>query len=573
MLRGLLILALLGQLWLAHPAVAEDAIDRLVRLAVRAQLDGKHDQALGLYTQAIGEQGIVTHRRAGLLSDRGVIYGRLGRTKAALDDFNESIKLYPENPSVYNNRGSVLLAIGYDREAIKDFNRAIVLAPGYSAAYLNRGSALLALRETGPGLIDYNHAVRLEADNAVVLSARGVVHLKDGRVHAALRDFSKAIATDARFDAAYGHRAKAHVELGAFDAAVEDLSRAIVFTPQDSKLYLLRGEAYLGAGDYEAASRDFTKALEIKGGLVAAYSLRGLASALMEEHEAALADLSRALELDQRSAVSYAFRGYVYVQMSQIALAERDLRTAKELDAKAVEVRWVDAVISEAQSNEDKAVELYKSVLVEKPEHALATKALERLKVARPFVPGETVPGRDLGEWQVVRRGHRFLAVNGELGDLEVRLETVGGVPPRLLDWHVRPPPHKRYGVLRFDAGGIKAGKVSLELENAAVIDITGRRVLAVVPHREGGRKAEWTWGEARLDIKAADGVAEVIELDARRSAPAVAQAGFRRNRPSGDGGVPSWAPWASGEEPPRRQARRRSQKKPKTLFDVLFGN
>lgn len=557
---------------------AEDDADRLTRLAVRAQLDGKHDQALDLYSEALNDTNLLAHRRANLHTDRGVIYARLGRNKLALVDFNEAIKLFPENPSVYNNRGSTLLAAGHDREAVKDFNRAILLAPGYAAAYLNRGTAYLALQEPEAALVDYNRAVRLEPTNEVVLSARGVVHLKAGRPNAATRDFSQAIAANNKFEAAYSQRAQARMQLKEYEAAVEDYSRAIVYAPVDAKLHVQRGTAYLYADDAEAALRDYSKAIELKEAFPEAHSARALANIMLTEHETALSDLSRALELDQRSAESYAYRALVYRHMEQLSLAERDLATAKRLNSSLASVRWIEGELAEAQGRTQQAISFHRAALAVDPTHKFASAALERLKAPPPFVTEEVLENLKHGSWQILRRAKRYFAINEAMPGLEVPLEQFDGAPPKILDWQVRPPPHKRYGVLRFTAGTIKSGGTLIPLESAAVVDVTTRRVLSVVPHLEGTRKAEWTWSEARIDITSSDGVRDVIVLDVRRTAPAVAHAGRPRSqqRPPSGAGMPDWAPWnenAAAERPRRRQAARQQRQKPKTLFDVLFGN
>lgn len=573
MRRVLLIVAALGPLWVGAYAMAEDGIDRLVRLAVRAQAEDKHDQALELYTEALGAPELVTHRRAGLHSDRGVVYSRLGRIKDALDDFNEAIKLFPENPSVYNNRGSTLLAIGYDREAIKDFNRALLLAPGYAAAYLNRGSAELALRQTEAGLADYNRAVRLEPENAVVVNARGVVNLRNQRPNAAIRDFSKAIQINQRLDTAYSQRAEARLQTGDATAAVEDLSRAIVYSPQVAHFYLRRGHAYLQAADTEAAVRDFAKAIELKEAAPEAYSARGLALAMQEDFEGALSDLTRALELDQRSAESYAIRAYVYKSSEQLALAERDLAAAKRLSPNLASVRWVEGEIAEAQGARDEAVDIHKSVLAANPYYRPSIAALERLNVPKPFVPEAVVSELGLGSWTVVKAGNVYVARSDTVAGLDVMLETAGRGAPKVLDWQVRPAPHSQYGVLRYAAGVLKVGARETAYETAVVIDIPARRVMAIVPHVEGERKAQWTWSESHLEITAADGLRENIELDVKRP-PVTMASGPRRRQQGFFDDAPSWVPWANNDYAPRRrEATKQRRRKPKSFFESLFGN
>ena len=572
---GLALMAIALPICLGGVARAEDRVERLVRLAVRAQLEGRNDQSLAFYSQALADKSVAANKKATLYTDRGVIYARLGRIKSALEDFNKAIKLYPENPAVYNNRGSTLLSIGYDREAIKDFNRAILLAPGYAAAYLNRGNAHLALKNPAAGLIDYNHAVRLEPGNAVILTARGVAHHRAARPHTAMRDFTHAIAADSQHHAAYAKRAAAKVQLLDYEGAIEDLSRAIVHNSQDPTLYQHRGMAYLFSDAIEEAVRDFTKVLDIKEATPPAYSARGLAYALMEDYDSAMADLTRALELDQRDATSYAYRAFVYRQTEQLALADRDLSAAQRLGPKAPGVLWAAGEIEEAKDKTERAVSYHRSALARAPWFQPSRSSLQRLLDGEPAMPVRDIQNSELGSWRIVMRAGRLSAVSDKLKGLEVPLETIAGLPAKLLDWQPRPPPHARYGILRYRTGSLRSGKTVIAQETAVVIDTHARKVLAMVPHLEGTRKAKWSWGETRLTVAAADGLRDTLELGVRRTSPSFVGSSHRRRVARDANGDPVWAPWAEndGRRYKRRRAKRRRRSKPKSFFDVLFGN
>ncbi|MFM2423074.1 MAG: hypothetical protein RL291_1604, partial [Pseudomonadota bacterium] len=106
-----------------------------------AQLQrGNVEQAIQMLTEALGDRTMANDRRALVHNDRGIAQWRLGNTRAAIDDFNRAIQLYPEYAVTYNNRGNVLLALNQPREAVKDFDRALVLAPSYAAALTNRAT-------------------------------------------------------------------------------------------------------------------------------------------------------------------------------------------------------------------------------------------------------------------------------------------------------------------------------------------------------------------------------------------------------------------------------------------------
>ncbi len=59
----------------------------------------------------------------------------------ALADYNEAIRLDPNEASVYNSRGVAWRAKQEYDKAIADYSEAIRLDPTYALAYCNRGFA------------------------------------------------------------------------------------------------------------------------------------------------------------------------------------------------------------------------------------------------------------------------------------------------------------------------------------------------------------------------------------------------------------------------------------------------
>jgi Flp pilus assembly protein TadD len=70
--------------------------------------------------------------------DQGVAHLEAGKFDQALGDFNEALKLKPNDPALYDYRGIAYRAQGQDDKALADFNRAMELEPRFARAYRNR---------------------------------------------------------------------------------------------------------------------------------------------------------------------------------------------------------------------------------------------------------------------------------------------------------------------------------------------------------------------------------------------------------------------------------------------------
>jgi tetratricopeptide (TPR) repeat protein len=543
---------------------------------------GDAGDAIKAFTAALADTSLSNDRRAQVLNDRAVAYGKLGQVKPAVDDFNAAAQLFPEYAAIYNNRGSLLLSLGLPKEALKDFDRAIVLAPGYAAAFNNRAGALVKMAQYQDAIRDYTKAVELMPTSPAPLASRGRVHLSMMRPHAATRDFSRAVSIDARYAQGYRSRAEAKLATGNYEEAVEDLSRALAFEAGNADFYRVRGQAYLALKNVPSATKDFTQALEINPQMAEALEGRGLAYGLAEAYDDANADLNKAIELDPRSAVAFAVRAYVYKLNGQLEIAAKDLETAQKLGSDKPEVLWALAEVQEAQGQTAGAIQNYKKALAQRPGYGDALDGLRRIAGPNAEAEESIIQGAGVALWRVVNRGGRFFAVNDEYAGLSVPLEIVGDGKPKLLSWEVKPPPAKGVGVLRFTAGSMK-GKASGgdDLELVALVDFETGKVIAIVPDKQGSKTSNWTWEADRVTVAAIDGLTDEFQI---RRGPADAVSGLTgagavgaTGRRYGSGrAAEKWAPWnepmaGGGGAQGNRPRSAATKKKAKTLFDLLF--
>lgn len=86
---------------------------------------------------------------------------------AELADYEEALKLNPENTSALNNRAVLSNNKGeYDR-AIRDLDQAIKLKPDFAMAFRNRGDAYRGKGDTTHAVADYKQALALNPSEAL----------------------------------------------------------------------------------------------------------------------------------------------------------------------------------------------------------------------------------------------------------------------------------------------------------------------------------------------------------------------------------------------------------------------
>jgi tetratricopeptide (TPR) repeat protein len=403
-------------------------------------------------------------------------------------------------------------------------------------------------------IADYTRAIALVPTSPAALTGRGRAHLSADRPRAAIRDFTRASTLDARFSAAYRSRAEAKLAMELKEEAIEDFSRAIAFEARNAELYVLRGAAYLEAGNAASAAKDFATAIELNPRSAWAYAARGLAYAKAEAYNDALNDFARAIELDPRSARAFAYRAWTYRRQQQPELALKDVERALRLDANSAEAYWARGEIHEAQGRAPQAVPDLKKALSLDPLLKDAARALERLGAGASAEDGE-VADAGLERWRVFAKGRHFVATNEAFPRLKVDIEMMGKGQPRILGWEAKQAPFAGIGVLRFHAGVVDGPRGAEEIEQIAIVDLQSNAVVSIDMQRRGSKLAQLTWDEGKLVVASADGTSEEYQLR-QGKAKEVAPPKRVAEQPK------PWSPW--GDQRGR---------KPKTLFELLFGN
>jgi tetratricopeptide (TPR) repeat protein len=113
--------------------------------------------------------------------NRGVAERLKGEYDHALQDYEQALRLNPNNANAHNNRGIIYRIKGDYGRAIADYDEAIWLKNGdFPAAFYNRALSYADKGEYDRALADFDVVMRFDQKNAVALYARGLTLLKKG---------------------------------------------------------------------------------------------------------------------------------------------------------------------------------------------------------------------------------------------------------------------------------------------------------------------------------------------------------------------------------------------------------
>jgi tetratricopeptide (TPR) repeat protein len=142
----------------------------------------------------------------------GIVYAERREFDAALEQFEEALRLKPLYPDGLFNYGNALAQSGRLKEAIEQFRFALRLRPTMATAHSNLGVALANSGSLAEALPHHEEAVRLLPNSARAHFNRAETLLKMGARTEAKEGFQRAASLVTAADAALGEQIRKRLE-------------------------------------------------------------------------------------------------------------------------------------------------------------------------------------------------------------------------------------------------------------------------------------------------------------------------------------------------------------------------
>jgi tetratricopeptide (TPR) repeat protein len=115
-----------------------------------------------------------------------------GFYEGALQDYDQALRLDPENAEIWFARGLTNERLKDYKEAFSDYTKAIDIKEDYAKIWLSRGNVLLKLERYSDAIEDYNVALVYRADYPSAYYNRAMAHIKLNENAEACADFKHA---------------------------------------------------------------------------------------------------------------------------------------------------------------------------------------------------------------------------------------------------------------------------------------------------------------------------------------------------------------------------------------------
>lgn len=250
--------------------------------------------------------------------------------------------------------GGLFLSRNSLREALEHYDRSIELDPNQTSSLVNRAVTLVQMGRYDEAVQDYSRVITLDPQDARALKNRGQIYSDLGQPELAEKDYAEAIRSDPSMEDTYILRAALSVEYGDHVSALRDLDTVIAMNPRNSAAYRGKGLASAAAGNYRTALRNMNVAIELEPHDEISYMSRALIFFAAGQYQDAIDDFSKYIESDGKELPDARFRrGTALVMLGRFEEARTDLKAALAIDPFAAErvVKSVSDVLDGTDSH------------------------------------------------------------------------------------------------------------------------------------------------------------------------------------------------------------------------------
>ena len=278
------------------------------RADVYQMLERPYDALLD-YTFAISLDSLLTY----LWWGRGKLFSNeLNNNEMALKDFEQILKIDPNNPEVYEYLGRYYTTIGEIEKGIKAMNKAI---EGYKA------------------IKNFNDSIK-KLENNIKDYARAHINLAEiykceNKKEEASRLFNEGVSYNSEYPESYYWRAWfLALYMSKYDDAISDFSSSIKLEPTNPYWYLNRSKIYQLKGELKKAKTDIDDAVKASKESAIYLAERGNFYSQIGEYEKANNDFQNAFKIDSKHRRLYHYIAEDLIQQGKSDEAIESVRYA-----------------------------------------------------------------------------------------------------------------------------------------------------------------------------------------------------------------------------------------------------
>ncbi|ORY82266.1 TPR-like protein [Neocallimastix californiae] len=201
--------------------------------------------------------------KAGALRLRGTYLYLANSMEPAIADFEESLKLDPENIQTHIKLASCLLEKGELEPSLELFDRAAMISSDDPDLYYHRAHIKFMLNQYDDAIEDYKKSAELDPSFVFSFIQQGVAYYRNGSTPTAIKTFEDAAKKFPNSPDLHNYYGEILMDLQRFDDAMNEFDKASKVAPQLPFSYVNKALLYQQKMDLLNSEKFVRKALEV----------------------------------------------------------------------------------------------------------------------------------------------------------------------------------------------------------------------------------------------------------------------------------------------------------------------
>ena len=248
------------------------------------------------------------------------------------------------------NRGNTLFDLGKFEEALKNYNQAVKLNPNNYLIWLGRGMVLSRLNRSKRAIVNYKRALELNSNDYRTWFYLGLTLNDLNRYEEAIVNYNQASKLNPNDYRIWFHLGSSLMCVSRYIEAIDSYEQALNLNPDNPKAWDLRGVALISLGRYEDAIENYDLFLDFCPDdkfVPWAWYLKGNMNIINFEYKKSIECFGKAVQTRQLAIASketICFEGLYYFALGMDSLSQKLFDNAKEQFLKSSEILEKDAL-------------------------------------------------------------------------------------------------------------------------------------------------------------------------------------------------------------------------------------
>ena len=270
------------------------------------------------------------------LFDHALELSEKGQDAAAIAEWQNALRIDPNDPKAHNNLGAALARTGKTEEAVRQFRKAVELRPEFAQAHYNLGGVLVQSGRLEEAVRSFRGALQLVPELAEARHELGVALVREGKLDEAVTEFERALKTRPGFAAAHNDLGIALLREAKPREAAAQFRLAMESEPGFAEAHYNLAVVLLEQGQVDDAAGELRKALDLRRDYPEAHYALGRISYLRGSVREALSHWLAALAITPDDVNSLTAAAWVMAVHPDVAV--RDGARAVELSERALNI-------------------------------------------------------------------------------------------------------------------------------------------------------------------------------------------------------------------------------------------